>query len=131
VMSIDPKLSETVLSEKQWTVLGKTSITRGGDDAQDVARALRVALNRRAGPAATPDGFAPRLAISVDLDLHGRTQKYVLLMSFDSRLAEVYVDHKCKGCCGISNVAGADQLINNVLASKHVPLKPKSAASSK
>jgi hypothetical protein len=77
------------------------------------------------------------------------SQQYVLLMSFECGLAELYVDGKSCGCCAISKgwsvqkvsdpragVGGlatdiaADQFLNNILVDAGKSLKPKATSSS-
>lgn len=71
------------------------------------------------------------------------SDQYLLLMSFECRLAELYVGREFKGCCAITdgwkldftdgNLAtevGADQLLNNILADANQLLRPKTTSSS-
>jgi hypothetical protein len=134
--SIDPKQTVDVFGKKHWSILGRLPI---------VCRAINYALDKDAMPAYTAHDFKPRLAVSAWIpDRSGK--HYVLLMSFDCRLAELYVDEKSRGCCGISSAWAAgtiqklpnpglaiaiapDQTLNDILVAASKPLKPKSTSS--
>jgi hypothetical protein len=141
LMSIDPKEVDDIFKGKHWNPIGKKSI-KGGDpqsngvdqDWKFVSRAMNNAL-AATGPAVAADVFKPRLAISARIPVfpaiaNGPSRNYVFLMSFDCRLAKLYIDAELQGCYGINNLAGADQILNNILVAAGQQLKPKSAAPS-
>lgn len=91
----------------------------------------------------TAHAFTPRLAISarVPKTPGPGDEDCMLLMSFECKLLELYVDGHFKGCCAITNFRpqqqgqlplqlGTDQLINDLLIAAGQPLKPKSTSSS-
>ncbi len=134
LMAIDPKQVDDVFKREHWNVLGKKTIKYSDEDWNDVATAMPVALNKGSGPAIAAHVFRPRLAISARIPVfpgiaNGPWQHYVLLLSFDDRLAKLYIDQKCQGCCELNNLGGADQILNNILVAAKQPLKPKSAPS--
>jgi hypothetical protein len=152
LMSLDPKPTDNLFGEKRWNVIGKVAIPNDDKPDQD---AIIVALDM-ARDSGLPDFarqpytahvFSPRLAISVkSAKTQDRpSQEYMLLMSFDCRLAEVYIDHKFKGCSALNHTwrvdktlekfgvgvgVAPDQLLNDILVAAGQSLKPKSASSS-
>ena len=152
LMSIDPKPAGDVVGEKRWNVIGKVSIPKYDKlDRDAVIRTLNYAKDSGPPdfrmPRYTAHVFTPRLAVSVSIPTGdpppaAQSRKYVLLMSFECRLAELYIDHQFRGCCAIQNVypidvarpelglgIGADQFLNNILVSAGKQLKPKTASS--
>jgi hypothetical protein len=154
LMSIDPKQVENVFSQKRWNILGKVSITTADESGRlDVCAAMNLAFDKDNRPKHAAHVFTPRLAVSVSIptDLPRpapQCQKYLVLMSFECRLAELYVDQQFRGCCAINNGwnlpkgstgAGAagglglqlssDQILNDILVKAGKPLKPKSTSS--
>jgi hypothetical protein len=137
LMSIDPKQADDVVG-KHWNVLGKKSIN-GGDVLWDyVEQALNLALVKDRQPAFAAEDFRPQLGLSTKFDSH----RYVLLLSYESRLAEIYVDGESHGCYAISpgwvpqgsneGLAfriSSDQRLCDILAADKLPLKPKSSPS--
>jgi hypothetical protein len=134
LLSIDPKQTTDVLGLKRWNVLGKVNLSKSpqgvGQSHYDALMALGLALEER--PAHTAYAFTPRLALSIWISPEssptGPKMRHVLLMSFECRLAQLYVGDDFKGCFAISNT-GADQILNNILISAGKPLKLKSASS--
>jgi hypothetical protein len=89
------------------------------------------------------------LPASVRLAQQPDSYQYVVLMSFESRLAELYIDGKSQGFCAVSEgmppptgfgtqtkasagnpvSVALDQFLNDLLVEAHKPLRPKSASS--
>lgn len=151
LMSVDPARVADVFGDKQWKILGKVSIT-DKESRTDVVSALRLLVldPRLPPPAHTAHVFTPRLAISAHIPVkpNGARQRHTLLMSFECRLAELYIDHDFQGCCAINNgwqltestsgtTSGglpdkpySDQLLNDILVAAGKPLRAKSNSSS-
>jgi len=138
LMSIDPKSVEDVFKQKHWNVLGNKLVIGGDADWKNMRRALNRAFYKDRQPAFAADDFRPQLALSAKVASH----QYVLLMSYESRLAEIYVDGQSHGCYAISpgwvprtdekRLAfdiSSDQLLCDILAAAKQPLKPKSTSS--
>jgi hypothetical protein len=143
--SIDPKQVEDVFGKKHWNILGKVPIAANSLDWVHAYGALDLALDKDAMPAYTAHDFKPRLAVSTWFPDRSGTH-YLLLMSFDCRLAELYVNDNLQGCVGISNRwsqgtiqrAGSkvplalvpDQTLNDILVANGKPLRAKATSSS-
>jgi hypothetical protein len=83
-------------------------------------------------PYHTASIFRPRLGISVTFAAPVPpgcvAGKYVLLMAFDCRKMELFIDGTLVGCCAINNTGG-DQPLNDILTNNNIPLAPPTPSS--
>jgi hypothetical protein len=148
--AIDPKQSADIFDKKHWNIVGRVASDKTVTNV--VNRALNLAFDNDAMPLyASTHVFLPRLAISARVPVlstapSGPRQQYVLLLAFDCRLAELYVDGKLQGCCGINGgwsapgtiqgpagsgtgpelKVAADEMLNKIFEDHGQPIKPKS-----
>jgi hypothetical protein len=98
VASIDPKQTADVFKRNHWSVLGRVTLQRGTQESRDAYSAVQAAVWPIARPTHTAQAFQPRIAITAWVpDRSGK--QYVLLMSYECRLAKLYVDGDLWGCC--------------------------------
>jgi hypothetical protein len=142
LLSVDPQPVSDIFQGKRWKVLGKVALD--SSDLRNVQIAVSAALDPFGASSHTALAFTPRLAASAwipaDPSVHNaRRQHYLLLMSFECRLAELYVDGELHGCCalnvdwklksGVALGVSPDQILNKILGEHSIPLKPKSTSS--
>jgi len=163
LLAIDPKQVPDLRANKRWSVLGKVSISASQADNFDrtrVSDALSIALTRpipdpfRSKNADDPEppvdftarAFTPRLALSVYIPAQAippnpLTKHYIVLMSFECHLAELYINDQFKGCCAISSGLNVnpseqklgqsrapDQVLYNLLEAAGQTVRPKPAS---
>lgn len=151
LMSVDPTPVQDVFGQKNWKTLGEINVSE--DTADDNKRdeilegmALAVVLHPLY---AARDAFTPRLALLAHIPRGAEDVaegNYLVLMSFECQLAQLYVNGKPKGCFtiasgylpknepdkpGLAIEIGTDQLLNDILVKAGKPLRPKSASSGK
>jgi hypothetical protein len=128
LLSVDPNHSKDLFGQQRWKRLGHVSLSPA--DRDRAFKAINDAI--ATSPAHTARAFTPRLALvsdCVELIQDEGSSHWVVLMSFDCRVVQLYADGHFRGCCAIDN-SGQDQILNNILKAAGQPLKPKSSSSS-